>query len=59
MLLLNAPWLAATALAIFVAVPFAVDALRYAGVAVRQIAGGKSFLQAAGAAVWNLAVVAR
>ena len=56
-LLLNAPWLAATALAIFVAVPFALDALRYAGVAVRQIAGGQSFLQAAGAAVWNLAVV--
>ena len=56
-LLLNAPWLAVTALAIFVAVPFAGDALRSAGVAVRQIAGGKSSLQAAGAAVWNLGVV--
>ena len=56
-LLLNAPWLAATALAIFVAVPFAVDALRSAGVAVRQLAGSKPFVQAAGAAAWNLAVV--
>ena len=57
LLLLNAPWLAVTALAIFVAVPFAVDALRYANLAVQQIAGSKSFLQSAGAAVWNLAVV--
>ena len=56
LLLLNASWLAVTALAIFVAVPFAVDALRYAGLAVRQIAGGKAFRQAAGAAAWNLAV---
>ena len=56
-LLLNAPWLAVTALAIFVAVPFAGDAMRSAGAAVRQIAGGKSSLQAAGAVVWNLGVV--
>jgi 3',5'-cyclic AMP phosphodiesterase CpdA len=56
LLLLNASWLAVTALAIFVAVPFAVDAIRYAGLVVRQEAGGKSRLQAAGAAAWNLAV---
>ena len=57
LLLLNAAWLATTALAIFVAVPFAADALRYVGLAVRA-AGSKSFRQSAGAAVWNLAVVA-
>jgi len=56
-LLLNAPWLAATALAIFVAVPFAVDALRSTGVTVRQLAGGKPAVQDAIAAAWNLAVV--
>jgi hypothetical protein len=56
-LLLNAAWLAATALAVFVAVPFAVDALRSAGAAVRQMARRKPSLQAAGAAAWNLAVV--
>ena len=39
--LLNAAWLATTALAIFVAVPFAADAVRY-GPAVRQAAGRKS-----------------
>ena len=33
-LLLNAAWLATTALAIFVAVPFTADALRYSGLAV-------------------------
>jgi hypothetical protein len=57
-LLLNAAWLAATALAIFVAVPFAADALRYTGLAVRQAAASKSVRESAGAAVWNLAVVA-
>jgi len=56
LLILNASWLAATALAIFVAVPFAADAMRYARMAVGQIVGGKPFGKAAGAAVWNLAV---
>jgi len=48
---------AASALAIFVAVPFAGEALRSAGAAVRQTAGRKSPLHAAGAALWNLLVV--
>ncbi len=56
LLILNASWLAATALTLFVAVPFAVDAVRYVGLAVRQIADGKSLRHAAGSAVWNLAV---
>ena len=56
LLLLNASWLAVTALVIFVAVPFAVDALRYTGLVVHQIAGRRSFQPAAAAAAWNLAV---
>jgi 3',5'-cyclic AMP phosphodiesterase CpdA len=56
LLILNASWLAATALTIFVAVPFAADAIRYARMVVHQIIGGKSVGHAAGAAVWNVAV---
>ena len=56
LLLLNASWLAATALAIFLVVPFVIDGLRYAWLAARQLAAGKSVWQAAGAMAWNLAV---
>ena len=57
LLLLNAAGLVVSALAIFVAVPFAVDGLRQLGVALRQAARRQSFLHAAWAAVWNLAVM--
>jgi hypothetical protein len=56
LLLLNASWLAVTALAIAVAVPFTIEALRYAGLAIRQMAARKAFLHTAGAAGWNLVV---
>jgi 3',5'-cyclic AMP phosphodiesterase CpdA len=55
-LVLNAPWLAVTAVAIFVAVPFAVDAFRNAGHAIRPSAVTPSVSRAAGAAIWNLSV---
>jgi len=58
LLVLNASWLAATALAIFLAVPFFIDGLRYALLAVRQLTAGESVWQAVGATVWNLAVAA-
>ncbi|HEX5216538.1 MAG TPA: metallophosphoesterase [Vicinamibacterales bacterium] len=58
LLLLNASWLAATALAIFLTVPFVIDGLRYAWLTVKQLTTGKSALQAAGAMAWNLAVAA-
>src|SRR6185295_14807942 len=57
LLLLNAAGLVVSGLAIFVAVPFAVDGLRQLGVALRQAARHQSFLHAAWAAVWDLAVM--
>jgi hypothetical protein len=58
LVLLNTSWLAATALAIFVAAPFALDALRRARSAARQAASGKPFVDDAAAAIGNLAAVA-
>jgi Calcineurin-like phosphoesterase len=57
LVLLNTSWLAVTALAIFVAAPFALDALRRTVAAARRIAGGKPFLPDAAAAFGNLAGV--
>ncbi len=57
LLILNAAWIATTALSVFVAVPFALDALRYARMAVRQIDGRESPRRAIGSALGNLAVV--
>ncbi len=57
LVLLNASWLAVSALAIFMAAPFALDALRRAGAAGRYAAAGKPFLQEAASALGNLAAV--
>ena len=57
LILLNTSWLAVSALAIFVAVPFALDALRRAIATMRLAAGGKPFLHDAASAVGNLAAV--
>jgi 3',5'-cyclic AMP phosphodiesterase CpdA len=57
LVLLNTPWLAVSALAIFVAVPFALDAFRRAAVAVRQATRGGPFLHDAAAALGNLGAV--
>ena len=57
LVLLNTSWLAVSALAIFMAAPFALDALRRAGAAVRYAAAGKPFLQEAASALGNLAAV--
>ena len=55
---LNSSWLAATAVALFVAAPFALDALRHARAAARQAATGKPFLHDGVRAFGNLAAVA-
>ena len=57
LVLLNTSWLAVTALAIFVAAPFALDALRRASAAARQAAAGKPFLHDVASAFGNLAAV--
>ena len=57
LVLLNTSWLAVTALAIFVAAPFALDALRHASAAARQAFAGKPFLHAVASACGNLAAV--
>jgi 3',5'-cyclic AMP phosphodiesterase CpdA len=54
-LLLNAPWLAISALVLFVSFPFLIDAVRHLVTAGRQMAGGGSARQPAVAALWNLA----
>src|SRR5262249_15977386 len=59
LVLLNTSWLAVGAVAIFLAAPFVLDALRHAGTAIRQVAKLQPFLRAAGSAFGNLAVVAR
>ena len=58
LVVLNSAWLAATAVAIFVAAPFALDALRHVRAAVRQAAAGKPFLHEAAPTLGNLAAVA-
>jgi 3',5'-cyclic AMP phosphodiesterase CpdA len=57
LVLLNTTWLAITALAIFLAAPFALDALRHAGAAARQAAARKPSLQDVASAFVNLAAV--
>src|SRR5262245_53547379 len=42
LVLLNTTWLAVSALAIFLAAPFALDALRHAGIAIRQAEIGRA-----------------
>jgi 3',5'-cyclic AMP phosphodiesterase CpdA len=58
LVLLNTAWLAATALAVFAAVPFAIDAIRRAREAARRAAAGEPFLKDAASALGHLAVVA-
>ncbi len=57
LVLLNTAWLAATAVVIFAAVPFALDALRHSVAAARHAVGGKPFLTQIGSALGNLAAV--
>src|SRR4051812_28533094 len=57
LLLLNAPWFATRALGMFVAVPFALDALRYSSLIIGRTTSGLSRGRAAAAAFANLAVV--
>ena len=58
LVLLNTAWLAVSALAVFLVAPFALDALRHAGIAMRQAPKMQPFLRDAAAAFGNLAVVA-
>jgi hypothetical protein len=58
LVLLNTSWLAVTALAIFVAAPFALDALRRGGAALRQLTRGQPFQRDAASALANLAALA-
>ena len=55
--LLSTSWLAATAIAIFVAAPFALDAARGVAAATRHAISGKPALHDATAALGNLAAV--
>jgi 3',5'-cyclic AMP phosphodiesterase CpdA len=57
LVLLNTSWLAVTALAIFVAAPFALDALRRGGAALRQLTRGQPFQPDAASALANLAAL--
>src|SRR5262249_6629644 len=54
-LLLNAPWLAVSALIVFVALPFLIDAARHLVTAMRQVSGAGPVRRSAVAALWNLA----
>jgi hypothetical protein len=58
LILLNTSWLAVTALAIFIAAPFALDALRHAGAAAREAAAGRPFQHEVIPFLWSLAAVA-
>ena len=55
LVLLNTAWLAATAVAIFAAIPFALDAARRGRAAVRNAAGRRPFLNDASGTLGNLA----
>jgi len=55
LVLLNTAWLAATAVAMFAAIPFALDAARRGRAAVRNAAGRRPFLNDASGALGNLA----
>lgn len=56
-LLVNVAWVATAAITITVAIPFALDVLRYARVAFQNVARSESPVRAAMAALGNLAVV--
>src|SRR5262245_44833524 len=56
--LLSTGWLAVTAIAIFLAAPFALDALRHARAASRQVLARQPFLRDVAWTVANLAAVA-
>ena len=56
--LLNTAWLAVTAVAIFVAAPFALDAIRRAGIAARAVRDGRAVAADIGGALANVVVVA-
>jgi 3',5'-cyclic AMP phosphodiesterase CpdA len=58
LVLLNTAWLAVSAIAIFLAAPFALDLLRRAFIALRHAVTAKPFLDDLAAAGGNLAVVA-
>jgi hypothetical protein len=55
-LLSNIGWVAGAAITIIVAIPFAIDAMRYAGLAIRNVSRGESPTRAVAAAAGNLAV---
>jgi len=55
LVLLNTAWLAATAVAIFAAIPFALDAARRGRAAVRNASGRRPFVNDASGALGNLA----
>jgi hypothetical protein len=55
LVLLNTAWLAVTALGVFLAAPFALDAIRRGVAAVRLAATGKPFTHEASAALGNVA----
>ncbi len=55
-LIFNAAWIASTAVTLVVAAPFALDALRYARVAIRQVSSRESPRRAAAAAFGNAGV---
>ena len=58
LVLLNTAWVAATALVVFVAAPFALDSARRAAAAIRHVRAGKPFVEDALAALGHLAAVA-
>jgi 3',5'-cyclic AMP phosphodiesterase CpdA len=58
LILLNTAWLAITALALFIAAPFLIDALRRSTKAARLAVAGQPFLEEVGWAIANLAAVA-
>jgi 3',5'-cyclic AMP phosphodiesterase CpdA len=58
LVLLNTAWLAATAVVVFAAVPFALDGLRRGAAAARHAASGKTFLDDVWSMCGNLAAVA-
>ena len=54
LVLLNTSWLAVTALAIFLAVPFALDVLRHAAAAARQAVAGKPLRRDVESVLWRV-----
>ena len=54
LVLLNTEWIAVTALALFIAVPFVIDAIRQGVAAARAVAAGRPFAHDAGSALLDL-----